>query len=69
TPRSVLEKFSALQMIDIAIPTTDGREIKLTRYSEPSAELRLLLAKLKLQLPDQPSPKITAAVTQTTATL
>jgi len=69
TPRSVLEKFSALQMIDIEIPTTDGREITLTRFSESNAELRLLLAKLKLQLPDQPSPKITAAATQVTAAL
>jgi transposase len=65
TPRSVLEKFSALQMIDIEIPTTDGRQIKLTRYSEPEADLRLLLEKLRLQLPAQPSPKITAAATQT----
>lgn len=64
TPRSVLEKFSALQMIDIEIPTTDGRQIKLTRYSEPEAELRLLLEKLRLQLPAQPSPKITAAATR-----
>lgn len=63
TPRSVLEKFSALQMIDIEIPTTDGREIKLIRYSEPQAELRLLLEKLRLELPTQPSPKITAAAT------
>jgi transposase len=64
TPRSVLEKFAALQMIDIEIPTTDGREIKLTRYSEPEAELRLLLEKLRLQLPAQSSPKITAAATR-----
>jgi hypothetical protein len=64
TPRSVLEKFAALQMIDIEIPTTDRREIKLTRYSEPEAELRLLLEKLRLQLPAQPSPKITAAATR-----
>jgi transposase len=61
TPRSVLEKFAALQLIDIAIPTTDGREIKLTRHSEPEVELKLLLDKLKLELPAQPSPKITAA--------
>jgi len=64
TPRSVLEKFSTLQMIDIEIPTTDGREIRLTRYSEPEAELRLILDKLRLQLPAQPSPKITAAATR-----
>jgi hypothetical protein len=61
TPRSVLEKFAALQLIDIEIPTTDGREIKLTRRSEPEVELNLLLDKLKLQLPAQPSRKITAA--------
>jgi transposase len=64
TPRSVLEKFSALKMIDIEIPTTDGRNITLTRYTEPEAELRLLLQKLKLELPVQPSPKITAQATR-----
>ena len=61
TPRSVLEKFAALQLIDIEIPTTDGRAIKLTRHSEPEVELKLLLDKLKPELPAQPSPKITAA--------
>src|SRR5208337_310833 len=60
TPRSVLEKFSAVQMIDVHIPTTDGREIQLTRHTEPQAELRLLLDKLKLELPPQPSPRITS---------
>ena len=61
TPRSVLEKFSAVQMIDVYIPTTDGREIQLTRHTEPQAELELLLDKLKLQLPPQPPPRITSA--------
>ena len=65
TPRSVLEKFAALQLIDIEIPTTDGREIKLTRHSEPELELKLLLKKLKLELPAQPSPQITAAAIRT----
>lgn len=65
TPRSVLEKFAALQLIDIEIPTTDGREIKLTRHSEPEPELKLLLKKLKLELPAQPSPQITAAAIRT----
>src|SRR6201999_2292287 len=58
TPRSVLEKFAAMQMIDVHLPTTDGRELVLTRYTEP--ELSLLLEKLKLELPAQPPPKITA---------
>jgi transposase len=60
TPRSVLEKFAAVQMIDLHVPTTDGRELLLTRYTEPEPELRLVLDKLKLKLPDQPRPKITA---------
>ncbi len=61
TPRSVLEKFSAMQMIDVHVPTTDGRELQLTRYTQPEPELSLLLGKLKLELPAQPPPKITAA--------
>jgi hypothetical protein len=39
------------------MPTTDGRELLLTRYTEPEFELRLLLTKLKLDLPAQPPPK------------
>jgi transposase len=62
TPRSVIEKFSALQMIDVHIPTTDGRELILTRYTQPEPELTLLLEKLRLRLPDQPAPKITATL-------
>ena len=61
SPRSVIEKFAAMQMIDVHIPTTDGRELRLTRYTEPDAELRLLLDKLKLALPAQSPPKITTA--------
>src|ERR1700752_3747560 len=58
TPRSVLEKFAAVQMIDVHIPTTDARTITLTRYTEPEPELKLLLQKLKLRLPPQRPPKI-----------
>ena len=46
-------------MIDVHLPTTDGRELVLTRYTEPD-ELGLLLNKLKLELPAQPPPKMTA---------
>jgi len=66
TARSALEKFAAIQMIDVHIPTTDGREILLTRHTHPEPELQLLIRQLKLNLPPQPPPKITAAaVTQT----
>jgi len=60
TPRSAIEKFAAVQMIDLHVPTTDGRELLLTRYTEPEPELILLLDKLKLALPAQPRPIITA---------
>jgi hypothetical protein len=61
TPRRVLEKFAAVQMIDVYVPTTDGRELCLTRYTQPEPDLKLLLDKLKLTLPAQAPPKITAA--------
>src|SRR5580658_8197013 len=61
TARSALEKFAAVQMIDVHLPTTDGREIVLNRYTHPEPELQLLINQLKLTLPSQPPPKITAA--------
>ena len=61
TTRSTLEKFAAMQMIDVHLPTTDGRELILTRTTQPEPELQLLLDKLKLELPAQPPPKITTA--------
>jgi transposase len=61
TARSALEKFAAMQMIDVHLPTTDGRELILTRTTEPEPELQLLLDKLKLELPAQPPPRITTA--------
>ena len=54
-------ELGLVQMIDVQLPTTDGRELVLTRYTEPEPELSLLLKKLKLELPAQPPPKITAA--------
>ena len=61
TARSALEKFAAVQMIDVHLPTTDGREIVLTRYTQPEPELKLLIDRLKLTLPPQQPPKITSA--------
>jgi Transposase DDE domain len=61
TARSALAKFAAVQMIDVHLPTTDGREIVLTRHTEPEPDLRLILNRLKLELPAQPPPRIAAA--------
>jgi len=61
TARSALEKFAAVQMIDVHLPTTDGRELLLTRYTQPEPELQLLIQQLKLNLPPQPPPRIAAS--------
>jgi len=61
TPRAVLEKFCAVQMVDAHLPTTDGREVILTRHTQPEKELRVLLTQLNLTLPAPPPPQITAA--------
>jgi hypothetical protein len=63
TARNALEKFAAVQMVDVRIPTIDGRELLLTHYTQPEQELELLLERLKLTLPSQPPPKISAAPT------
>ncbi len=60
TPRSVLEKFGAVQMIDVHLPTTDQRTVILSRHTEPEPELRMLLNRMRLTLPPQPPPRITA---------
>lgn len=60
TPRSVLEKFATLQMLDVHLPTSDGREIIMARYTQPERDLQLLLDQLKLTLPNQPPPRMTA---------
>jgi hypothetical protein len=61
TPRSVLERMAAMQMVDVELPTTDGRTIVFSRHTEPEADQAILLQQLKLSLPAQPPPRITAA--------
>jgi len=58
TPREVVAKFKTMQMVDVHIPTTDGRELVLSRYTQPEPEHRMLLQQLRLSLPEQPPPKI-----------
>jgi hypothetical protein len=60
TTRSALEKFAAVQMVDVHVPTTDGPELTLSRYTQPEPELKLLVERLQLILPAQKPPKITA---------
>ena len=60
TPRAVLDKFGLVQMIDIHLPTTDGRKVIMSRYTQPEPELQMLLKQLRLSLPHQPPPRVTA---------
>jgi len=60
TSREVLAKFKTMQMVDVRIPTTDGRELILSRYTQPEPEHRMLQG-MRMQLPEQPPPKITTS--------
>ena len=56
TPRSILEKFATLQMVDVHLPTTDGRRSILSRYTQPDKDQKLLLHQLRMTLPQQTTP-------------
>jgi hypothetical protein len=60
TPRAVLQKFAAMQMVDVHLPTTDGRYLILPRYTQPDKDQSLLLSQMKMELPQQSPPKITS---------
>lgn len=58
TPRSVLEKFGTVQMIDVHLPTTDDRTVIMSRYTQPEPDLQILLKQLRLSFPGQPPPRM-----------
>lgn len=58
TPRSVLEKFSSVKMIDVHPPTTDVSTVIMSRHTQPEQELQILLRQLRLSLPIQPLPRM-----------
>ena len=60
TPRQVLEKLAAMKMLDVHFPTTDGRELIFTRYTEPERDQQLVLSQLNWSLPPQSPPRLTA---------
>jgi len=59
TPRSLLDKFAAIQMLNVHFPTTDGRELVFCRYTQPEKDHKMLLAQLGWDLPPQSPPRIT----------
>jgi transposase len=58
SPRAVLEQLASIKMLEVCLPTSDGRWLIMPRYTEPEAEQKMLLEKLKLTLPPQPPPRI-----------
>jgi transposase len=52
TPMRAIALLSTLQSADIVLPTTDGREIRLRRITEPTAEQKILLQQLGIGLPE-----------------
>jgi len=62
TPKAVLEKLATIQMLDVWLPTTDGRWLVMPRFTQPEADQAILLHKLKLDLPQQPPPRIKTRV-------
>ena len=57
-PRVVFEKLATLQLLDVRVPTTDGRELLLVRRTAPDRDVALLPARLNLTLPPQPPPRL-----------
>ena len=68
TPRQIIEKFRTVKMVDVVMPTTDGRIVTLPRYVEPKKDVAILLDRLGLTLPAQPPPKVSSRLADTTKT-
>jgi hypothetical protein len=62
TPRQALDQLAGIQMLDVEFPTTDGRKLTLSRYTQPDPATELLLQRLGKRLPEQPPPKLSSPV-------
>jgi transposase len=61
TPRQALSSLQSIRMVDVHLPTTDGRELIMPRFTEPEAQQQIILQNLALTLPAQPPPRIRSA--------
>ena len=57
----MLDKLAAVQMLDVHFPTTDGRTLVLTRYTELNADQKILAQAAQPRPASAPAPRITAA--------
>jgi hypothetical protein len=67
SPHKALALLSTLQSADIALPTTDHREIRLRRITEPSPEQKILLHQLGLNLPEHLNSQLKCSADSATA--
>jgi transposase len=58
SPRAALQSLFSIQMLEVQVPTRDGRMLVMPRYTEPEAQQKMILEALKLTLPPQPPPRI-----------
>ena len=56
TPEVILRELARIQIGDIMLETTEGRQLLLRRVARPDAEQKRILAALKLELPERLSP-------------
>ena len=61
TAPAVLEKLATIQMVEVWIPTLDGRWLILPRHTQPEKDVQALLDQIHIHLPPQPPPRIKAA--------
>ena len=61
TAAAVLEKLGTIQMVEVWIPTLDGRWLILPRHTQPEKDVQALLDQIQIHLPPQPPPRIKAA--------
>jgi hypothetical protein len=57
----VLEKLATIQMVEVWIPTVDGRWLVMPRHTQPDKDVQALLNKIRITLPSQPPPRIKAS--------
>jgi hypothetical protein len=53
SPKKVVALLSTVQSADVVLSTTDGREIRLRRITDTTAEQKSLLQQLGLSLPER----------------
>jgi len=61
TPAAVFEKLATIQMVEVWIPIVDGRWLVMPRHTLPEKDVQALLNQIRITLPSQPPPRITAS--------